>query len=382
MSAKPKLLFLATESWFVKSHFMPLVRRAVADGYAVTIAARMDQTAEDLKQTGARVIDLGHERGDIGPIALFNARSRIAGILKREQPDILHVFALKSIFLACLSTHVARRTKTFLAFTGLGFLATAKGPKADIARGILARIVSRRVRDGAHLIVENEDDRAWLERLGSLPDHSVVLLPGAGVEPDLYAPKPEPAGPLRIGLVARLVRSKGVDVAVTALAELRKSLPDAELCIAGDPDFHNPASFTPDEIEVWRKTPGVKLYGRVTDVPAFWAQMQVACLPSRGGEGLPRSLIEASACGRPVVTTDVPGCRQFVVAGETGFVCPPGDAPALAEAFLRLRDGDLRRRLGAAGRARVLADYTVDHVADLVSTAWKDALAARASERA
>jgi glycosyltransferase involved in cell wall biosynthesis len=173
-----------------------------------------------------------------------------------------------------------------------------------------------------------------------------------------------------------------VDVAVTALAELRKSLPDAELCIAGDPDFHNPASFTPDEIEVWRKTPGVKLYGRVTDVPAFWAQMQVACLPSRGGEGLPRSLIEASACGRPVVTTDVPGCRQFVVAGETGFVCPPGDAPALAEAFLRLRDGDLRRRLGAAGRARVLADYTVDHVADLVSTAWKDALAARASERA
>jgi glycosyltransferase involved in cell wall biosynthesis len=287
------------------------------------------------------------------------------------------VFALKPILLAMLSMRAAPKAAYFFAFTGLGFLATSSSPRARAARSVLSRLIALAVRKGhARLIVENEDDRAWLERLGDFPADSVTALPGAGVEPERYVPAPEPQGPLRIGLVARLVRSKGIDVAVEALAALRKVVPDAELWIAGAVDRDNPAGYSANEVEAWRIQPGVTLVGHITDVSGFWAQTHIACLPSRGGEGLPRSLIEASACGRPAVTTAVPGCRQFVVYGETGLVCPPDDHVALAEAFHRLADGDLRRRMGAAGRARVLSGYTTQHVADRVSAAWRQALAA------
>ena len=147
--------------------------------------------------------------------------------------------------------------------------------------------------------------------------------------------------------------------------------PDAELWIAGAPDLENPARYTEAELATWAAQPGVRLVGAITDVPGFWAQVHVACLPSRGGEGLPRSLIEASACARPVVTTDVPGCRQFVIDGETGFVRPPENAEALAAAFMALRDKLLRDRMGAAGRQRVLQGYTTDHVAGLIAAAWR-----------
>jgi glycosyltransferase involved in cell wall biosynthesis len=375
---RPKILFLATEGWFIKSHFLALVKRAVKDGFQVVVAARMGDCADTLEQTGARVVDVPIARGDNSVLTLWRARALVSSLLAREQPDIVHVFALKPILLASLSWRAAPAAKQFLAFTGLGFLATSHSLPAVLARNVLANLISRRVRRGAaRLVVENEDDRAWLERLGDFPAGSVTLLPGAGVEPDLYRPAPEPSGPLRIGLVARLVQSKGVDVAVAALALLRQSIPDAQLWIAGEPDQENPARYPDAQVEAWRKQPGIVMVGRTEDVPGFWAQAHVACLPSRGGEGLPRSLIEASACGRPVVTTAVSGCRDFVVYGRTGFVCPPNDPAALADAFAKLADGDLRRRMGEEGRKRVLEGYTTQHVADRVAQAWRDALADR-----
>jgi glycosyltransferase involved in cell wall biosynthesis len=371
---RKKLLFLASEGWFIRSHFLALVERGVREGYDVVVAARLGDSAEAIQSVGARVIDLPNQRGAFGAFALLRARNSIARVLRAEQPDLLHVFSLKSIVLASLSARAAPGAIPLLAVTGLGFLATSRTPFAMLARNVLAGLISRRLRFGnARLVLENEDDLVWLEKFGRIDPSRITVLPGAGVEPDKYTPSPQPDGPLRIGLVARLVRSKGVDVAVEALALLRRSCPDAQLWIAGEADSENPAHYLDNEIAAWRAEPGVVLVGKIDDVPAFWAGMNVACLPSRGGEGLPRSLIEASACARPVVTTTVPGCRQFVVDGETGFLCPPNDVGALAEALLRLNDATLRRKLGDAGRRRVLEGYTTQHVADIVAKLWREA---------
>src|SRR5262249_51494740 len=148
-------------------------------------------------------------------------------------------------------------------------------------------------------------------------DDRVALMPGAGVNTDVFTPQPPPADePIVVGVVARLIRSKGIDLAVEAVKRLRATGMNIVLRIAGGVEAQNPEHVSDGEIAAWRATGGVELLDRISDVPAFWAGVHIACLPSRGGEGLPRSLLEAAACGRPIVTTDVPGCRDFI--GDSG----------------------------------------------------------------
>src|SRR5690606_6717476 len=150
---------------------------------------------------------------------------------------------------------------------------------------------------------------------------------------------PEPSGDaIVVGVVTRLIRSKGVDLAVEAVRRLRAEGVNVALRIAGEADAENPGRVSAEEIARWRAQAGVEVLGRVTDVNGFWRHTHIACLPSRGGEGLARSLLEAAACGRPVVTSDTPGCADFVRHKETGLVVCSEDAAALADA-LRLLAG-------------------------------------------
>jgi glycosyltransferase involved in cell wall biosynthesis len=225
------------------------------------------------------------------------------------------------------------------------------------------------------LLVENDADRAWVDPGGALGDARVLRMPGAGVDATLFPATPEPAGPIVVGIVSRLVRSKGVDLAVAAAQRLRASGLPIVLRVAGEPDADNPGRVDAAELARWGATPGVELCGRTDDIAGFWRSAHIACLPSRGGEGLPRSLLEAAACGRPIVTTATPGCADFVIGDETGLIVPCEDDAALAVALARLAsDGVLRQRLGAAGRARVLAGYTEAHAAAIASEAWRRCL--------
>ncbi|MEZ5996640.1 MAG: glycosyltransferase [Hyphomonadaceae bacterium] len=173
------------------------------------------------------------------------------------------------------------------------------------------------------------------------------------------------------------MRSKGIDCAVEAIQHLRNAGVKISLRIAGTADPENPEHVPDETLEAWGRMPGVALVGRVCDISAFWAGVHIACLPSRGGEGLPRTLLEASACARPIVTTDAPGCADFVVPGETGLVVPRGDVVALAAALRRLcKDSALRGRMGLAGRSRVVGGYTEQHCAEQAASAWERLLAA------
>lgn len=361
-----KLIFLATEDWFVRSHFAPLVRRAREEGYDVAVAARGEGEIE-----GARFIPMPFERGAVG--AVLRETHAVQTLLRRERPDIVHAIALKPI--ALLSLAGAQGAGRVFALTGRGYSALGRAPWAHFASNALAGRVAKAVRsEGAVLTVENAADRAWVENGRALPDERVVLMPGAGVDPEAYVPAPEPPAPIVLGIVARLIASKGVDVAVAAIAGLRKQGFGIELRIAGAPDPDNPEQVSDAEIARWRATDGVSVLGRVDDIAAFWASAHIACLPSRGGEGLPRSLLEAAACARPIVTTDVPGCRDF--ADGVGLIAEPGNAGALAEALAQLaRDAGLRRKLGAAGRERVCAGYTTRHAANAAARAWRMARA-------
>jgi glycosyltransferase involved in cell wall biosynthesis len=236
----------------------------------------------------------------------------------------------------------------------------------------LAGRLRRAIAEGdALLLVENQADRRWVEAGRLLPDARVMLMPGAGVDAEKFTPAAEPERPIRIGIASRLVWSKGIDIAVEALRQLRCEGRELELHIAGAADRANPEHLTDSELALWRATPGVVMRGRVDDVAGFWADAHIACFPSRGGEGLPRSLLEAAACGRAIVSADRPGCADFVRAGDAGLLVAPEDSNALADALARLADdAPLRRRLGASARALVLAGYTEAHAADRAAEAW------------
>jgi len=365
---KPRLLFFATEDWFVRSHFLPLVRRARAEGYDVAVLARSSGALAG--ESGVRVIDAPFARGSMQPWDLARQVAHLRELLARERPDIVHAIALKPSALLALSGY--REGGRVLAVTGRGYLGVRRTMWTQVVNQELRSALRRALlQPRTLLLVENKADRDWLSRNGDL-DAKTMIMPGAGVNPDAYTPAPEPtAGPIVVGVVARLIWTKGVDLAVAAVHRLRTQGEDIVLRIAGEADPESPEAVSAAEVERWRGLEGVEVLGRMEDVSAFWAGAHIACLPSRGGEGLPRSLLEAAACARPIVTSDAPGCGDFVT-DEMGLVTPRENVPALAGALHRLaHDAGARASMGAAARAKVVAAHTEEHAAAVAAEAWR-----------
>jgi glycosyltransferase involved in cell wall biosynthesis len=227
-----------------------------------------------------------------------------------------------------------------------------------------------------HYLFENGDDPATI---GVDPKDAsrVTIVGGAGINLAAFAAAPmPPAPPLRVAVVARMLWQKGIDVAVEAVQRARARGAAIELSLYGLPDPANPKSIAHAELDRWNALPGTAWYGYSNDVRSVWANHHVCCLPSRGGEGLPRSILEAAACARPIVTTDVPGCRAFVQNGLNGLVIPAGDPEALAQALMVLAgDPDRLASMGAAARERVSGFYTEDAVSAAVTDIYRRLLA-------
>lgn len=367
-----KLLFLATEDWFVASHFLPLLRRAVADGFEVVVWARTSGALAG--EPGVRIIKADFDRLTVLPWDFHRQSTALKRMLAEESPDVIHAIALKPILLLLQSGYKA--CGRVLALTGRGFLAAGAQPWKKLVGAQVRRSLQRAIAEPATVaLVENVQDGSWIA--GAEAPERILPMPGAGVDPEVFAPSPEPARGIVVGVLSRLIRSKGVDLAVSAVAALRERGVDISLVIGGAADRQNPDCYSEAEIARWCATSGVELLGRVEDAPDFWRSVHIACLPSRGGEGLPRSLLEAAACGRPIVTSDAPGCGDFVAGDEIGLVAPREDVSALADALRRLAlDAELRRRLGEAARAKILAGYTEAHAAAVAARAWDTVLSA------
>jgi glycosyltransferase involved in cell wall biosynthesis len=368
------LIFIVTEDWFFASHFLPMLRAAREAGFAPAVICRVDRHRAAIEAEGARVIPLDADRGrrEIGA-ALATIR-QLTRILRAERPEIVHLIALWPIALGGLAAKLAGVKRRVYAVTGLGFLGAASTLAARAAR-LATRLLLRGPLDGrsVRFLLENPDD-AKLLGFDPAAARRLVIVGGAGVDPDVYAPGPLPqAPPLRIAVIARMLWSKGIDVAVEAAKLARARGAAIELSLYGEPDPTNPKTIPRETLEAWSREPGIAWRGRTNDAAAVWREQHVCCLPSRGGEGLPRTLLEGASCGRAVLTSDVPGCRALVRDGVEGLLVPPGNAPALAAAMVRLaRDPALSARLGEAARQRVLSGFTERHVTDTVAAMYRE----------
>lgn len=357
---RPKLLFVATEDWFFASHFLPMARAARELGFDVAVIARERNHRRVIEATGARLIGLEAERRSLDPRALLKQIAALKRLIAAEKPDILHCIALKPIALAGLAGKLAGVERRVYALTGLGFLGARQGVLAALAR-FAAITWLRGAIDGQQVrfLFENPDDPVTLG-LDPQDATKVAIVGGAGVDPLILMPSPmPPAPPLKVALVARMLWSKGVDLAVEAVRLARAEGAKVTLTIHGAPDPSNPKAIPEATLKGWAARPGVTWAGPTRDIEGVWKAHHLCILPSRGGEGLPRTILEAAACGRAILTTDVPGCRSFVRDGQDGMVVPADDAAALARALVALASAPrLAERMGESARARLLDGHT------------------------
>ena len=357
---RPKLLFVATEDWFFASHFLPMARAARELGFDVAVIARERNHRRAFEATGARLIGLEAERRSLDPRALFKQVTALKRLIAAEQPDILHCIALKPIALAGLAGKLAGVERRVYALTGLGFLGAKQGALAAAAR-FAAITWLRGAIDGPRVrfLFENPDDPVTLG-LDPQDGTKVAIVGGAGVDPLILMPSPmPPAPPLKVALVARMLWSKGVDLAVEAVRLARAEGAKVTLTIHGAPDPSNPKAIPETTLKEWAARPGITWAGPTRDIEGVWKAHHLCILPSRGGEGLPRTILEAASCGRAILTTDVPGCRSFVRDGQDGMVVPADDAAALAGALVTLAGAPrLAERMGESARARLLDGHT------------------------
>jgi len=272
-----------------------------------------------------------------------------------------------------MAARLVARSPIVNAVAGMGWLFTSRSGAGRWLAPVL-RPVLRRVLSAGIAIVQNVDDERLLAQLG-VPASRLRLIPGAGVDLQQFQPGPAPPGPPVVLLPARLLWDKGVGDFVAAARTLRDRGVVARFVLAGEPDPANPASIPSDDVSRWVRDGVVEHRGWVADMPQLLAGCHVVCLPSYR-EGLPKSLLEAAAAGKPIVTTDVPGCRAVVTDGDNGLLVPPRHPAALADALARLiGDSALRQQLGARGRLRAEQEFGLDLVIQKTLAVYAEALA-------
>ena len=352
-----KLLYLVSEDWYFLSHRLPMARAGKQAGYEVHVATRVADGAQQIQSEGFILHPMDWRRGSINPLHMATTVAEVRRLYRRLRPDIVHHVAIAPAVIGSIAAF-GLPIGQLNALAGLGFVFTSNTTKARLLRPFARRLLSFLFAGPRTVVlVQNPDDKALMKQLG-LAENSITLIRGSGVDVDQLTPLPEPGAPFTVGFVGRLLYDKGVETLVLAQEMLAKRGVQVRCLLAGTPDPSNPATVPEKTLERWREHENLTLMGYVDDIRKVWAQSHVAVLPSRR-EGLPKSLLEAAACGRPLIATDVPGCREIVLPEVTGLLVAPDNPAALADAVERLmKDRALRLRLGEAARQVVVAEFS------------------------
>ncbi|MGJ4947790.1 glycosyltransferase family 4 protein [Bradyrhizobium sp. HKCCYLS20291] len=347
-----RLLYVANEDFAFLMHRLPMARAAREAGYEVHVATNVNAGAAAIEAERFILHPIPFRRGGLSPSTALPTIRAIRAVEAAIKPDVVHHSGLQSSVLGSLAA-LGRATPVVNAMTGLGYVFTSSSWRSRLLKQGLLRLLPRLMnRASSCVLVQNPDDRDALQAMGVRGD-KITLIPGSGVDTERFQPLPEPDGSITFGFAGRLLTDKGVRALVAAHRMLRQQGNDYQLLIAGSPDPANPASVSAEEVEAWRREAGMTLLGQIKDITELWRRCHIAVLPSHR-EGLPVSLLEAAACGRPLISTDAPGCREIAIHGQTGLSVPIEDAAALAQAMAQLATSPgLRARYGASARQLV-----------------------------
>ena len=360
---KFKILFLVTEDYYFWSHRLPIACAARDAGFEVIVATRVQNYAKRIIQEGFKLIPIGLRRHRKNPLKEIISIIELIKIYRTEHPDIVHHVAMKPVLYGTTAARIAKIPIIINALAGLGYVFISDRSRANILRFLISVAFRLTLNSqNTKLIIQNPDDFEFLVTSGLVKPDNVTLIKGSGVDTCEFVPAPEHEGEPIILLVSRMLWDKGVKEFVDSAKLLVEGGTRARFVLIGRNDPANPTSIPTSTLESWQNQNYVEWWGYREDIRAVLQKSHVVCLPSYR-EGLPKVLIEAAACGRPIVTTDTPGCREIVRDGENGFCVPIRDANALAKAIRRLIDDPvLRKKMGKRGREIALKEFSVDKI--------------------
>ena len=360
-----KILFVVNNPEFFVSHRFELGQAAVAAGYQVILVCPPGEGIDRIEAAGIAVQVISVDRQNHGWLTQLEFVRRLYTILRRERPDLCHFITLKMFLVGGFAAKLARIKNRVGAISGLGYLFISQTLRTRIFRGVL-RPLFWWVFSGAgtRIIFQNDTDSQTMREYARFDLNKVQMIRGSGVDLQKFPFVPEPPGPVVVVMASRLLIDKGVREYVEAARILIGRDLGLKFLLAGDPDPVNPVSIGGAEVESWVKQGLVEWLGHQDDIAELFSRTHIVVLPSYR-EGFPKVLIEAAACGRAVVTTDVPGCRDAIINEKTGLLVPREDGEALAQAILQLAENAERRREFGV-RARELAEqcYSVTEVVE------------------
>ncbi len=356
-----KVILFANTEWYLYNFRRSLAVALRNAGHEVLLVSPPGPYGARLQELGFRWIAAPMERRSLNPLRELSFIFWLRRLIVRERVDLVHAFTIKCAVYGSLAARLAGVPARVNAVAGMGYVFASDDLKArvlrPIVRGLLRIALDGR---GARLILQNPDDVALFVQARLIKQDLVRLIPGSGVDCRRFRPvgASNQHARLRVLLAARLLWDKGLAEYVDAARQLREQGRDIEFLLAGDPDPGNPAAVPETTLQEWVSKGLLRWLGHVDDMPALFQSVDVVVLPTTYREGLPKGLIEAGASGLPLVTTDMPGCREVVTDGVDGLLVPVKNPEALAKAIARLHDDPaLRTRLGAAAREKALAEF-------------------------
>lgn len=375
-SERPVLLICVNTYEFFMSHRLPVAIAAHSSGFDVHV-----MTSDVPQNARLNSLFTFHQmplaRSGQNPFTEFYTLLFFILKFSKIKPNLVHLVTIKPVIYGGIAARLVGVKSVVAAISGLGsvFLANRGLP---LLRLRLVRLLYRVALKHKNLrvIFQNADDKEKLLSTGAVLPSQVAMIRGSGVSLDEYPYLPEPEGLPVVAMAARLLKEKGVCEFVEAARILKARSIKVDMRLIGSPDFGNPSSVTESELEQWKTEGVVNLLGLRTDIAAQYAASNIVCLPSYYGEGLPKSLIEAAACGRAVVTTDMPGCRDAITPDETGILIQPKSAEALADAIQYLiENSTIRMKMGEAGRKLAENAFTIESVVEQHMSIYQELLA-------
>lgn len=375
-------LFIVNSPDFFMSHRLPLALAAREAGFKVHVATGPGAASRKIEDQGLSHHVIPLSRSGHNPFAELRSLWAIFRLLRTIKPDLIHLVTIKPVLYGGLMARLAKTPAVVVAISGLGSVFVSHKRLSRWLRKAIKGIYRLALRHpNIRVIFQNPDDRSVLIDAGAIHEDQTELIKGSGVSLSEYPVHPEPADIPVIIFAARLLKDKGVVEFVEAARILRARNIPARFWLVGSPDPDNPTSVTAEQITEWRLQGIVELMGFRTDVAELFAKSNVVVLPSYYGEGLPKVLIEAAACGRAVVTTDHPGCRDAIEAGKTGLLVPVRDTTTLANAIQSLiEDPVSRKKMGAGGRTLAERDFAIEKVIETHLRIYRELLTDGASK--
>lgn len=359
-----RILMVEQEPWYLLHHRLALARSLVERGHEVRVATSPLKAEEARALDGIPAHRVPFRRGMTSPVSDLRSFLSLRSLYRSLDPDVLFHNGFRPVVLGSAASRSVPGAVVVNVVAGLGHGFSVDGLRARFIRRVLLTAYRRAFRRPRQAVVfENADDAETLARRGVLPDRRDVHVVPGGVDIDRFAPRRPPPANGIVTLISRMLRTKGVEDFVRAARILRDRGVPNRIVLVGDVDPENPASIDRGRLEAWDEEGAVEWWGFRDDVEDVLDRALVVCLPSYYREGLPRILLEAAAAGRPLVGTDVPGCREVVIDGRTGVVVPVRDPARLADAIGRLvEQPELAAELGRNGRRLVEERFSNDKV--------------------